>query len=355
MPPKTTKQRSREYRNNMKADPVKYQEHLKKDRERYLKKKEKGVVKSISDIPTRAQRLKRRQWKTNQRNRRIKIQRTVAMETYLSGSTPPQSPDALQPEHEANLPAPNESPPDRPSSSAAGLRTRRQNGRKKVGRTRSKTYRDLCVSNAKLDNALRSVEKYRKRYDRLLKKIHKLDSPNAKTKCQMATQKNLRRTLLFHNAIMSELREKYQTQRCAKDRQVISKILAGKILKKYRLVKVAQREFGFSPKAMRANEKRPTSLQYTRKKQCNRISKASDEKIKGFLERDDNSRATTGKKETRTRNKKKMQKRFLNEPMQKLHQKFRREYPEVKISYNEFCKRRPFWVVKPTVKDRDTR
>ena len=72
------------------------------------------------------------------------------------------------------------------------------------------------------------------------------------------------------------------------------------------------------------------------------------------MERDDNSRATTGKKETRTRNKKKMQKRFLNEPMQKLHQKFRREYPEVKISYNEFCKRRPFWVVKPTVKDRDT-
>lgn len=40
--------------------------------------------------------------------------------------------------------------------------------------------------------------------------------------------------------------------------------------------------------------------------------------------------------------------------MEKLHAKFKREYPEIKISYSEFCKRRPFWIIKPTVKDRDT-
>ena len=45
------------------------------------------------------------------------------MQTYLSGTTPPQSPDDLQSEHEANIPAPNLPTPDAhpgtPSSSSA--------------------------------------------------------------------------------------------------------------------------------------------------------------------------------------------------------------------------------------------
>ena len=40
--------------------------------------------------------------------------------------------------------------------------------------------------------------------------------------------------------------------------------------------------------------------------------------------------------------------------MDVLHDKFRKEYPDIKISYSEFCKQRPFWVMKPTVKDRET-
>lgn len=96
-----------------------------------------------------------------------------------------------------------------------------------------------------------------------------------------------------------------------------------------------------------------SKLQYTRKMQCNKISKEVVEKIT-FLERDDNSRITAGKKETITKNKKRMQKRILVQSMRTLHQKFRMEHPEVPISYSEFCKKQPFWIVKPTIKDRDT-
>lgn len=32
---------------------------------------------------------------------------------------------------------------------------------------------------------------------------------------------------------------------------------------------------------------------------------------------------------------------------------FTKEYPEIRISGSEFFKRRPFWIVKLTVKDRD--
>ncbi|KAL2087166.1 hypothetical protein ACEWY4_018225 [Coilia grayii] len=40
--------------------------------------------------------------------------------------------------------------------------------------------------------------------------------------------------------------------------------------------------------------------------------------------------------------------------MEILHDKFKKEYPDIKISYSEFCKNRPFWIIKPTVTDRDS-
>ena len=86
---KTTKQRSQAYRDKIKADPIKYEEKLKRDRERYLRKKEKGVVKSITELTKRAQRSKRREWRTYQQNRRENIKKTL--QTLLSTTTPPQS------------------------------------------------------------------------------------------------------------------------------------------------------------------------------------------------------------------------------------------------------------------------
>ncbi len=181
------------------------------------------------------------------------------------------------------------------------------------------------------------------------------NSPKLKTKQQMKKRtKDLRRTLLFQNTIISQIKKKYQDMHTAKDRQVISKVLAGKLMKKYGLLSFARKEFGFSPKLMKTNKTKATKLQYDRKIQCNKISKEVEKKIISFLERDDNSRITTGKKETVTKSKKKMQKCLLVESMRTLHQKFKMEHPEVAVSYSVFCKRRPFWIVKPTIKDRDT-
>lgn len=49
-----------------------------------------------------------------------------------------------------------------------------------------------------------------------------------------------------------------------------------------------------------------------------------------------------------------MQKTFLLDTVVNLHEKFKSEYPSAKISYSMFAKLRPFWVVKPAPKDRDT-
>ena len=76
--------------------------------------------------------------------------------------------------------------------------------------------------------------------------------------------------------------------------------------------------------------------------------------IVDFFERDDNSRMTSGKKQTVTKCKVKKQKRLLCDSMENLHEKFGGEYPANVISYVTFTRHRPFWVVHATGKDRDT-
>lgn len=77
------------------------------------------------------------------------------------------------------------------------------------------------------------------------------------------------------------------------------------------------------------------------------------EKVQQFYTDDANSTVSAGKKDFLTKNKIKMQKRFLNAPLRSLYQKFLSE-ANVRISYSHFCKLRPFWTVFPKPSNRDT-
>jgi hypothetical protein len=72
-----------------------------------------------------------------------------------------------------------------------------------------------------------------------------------------------------------------------------------------------------------------------------------------FYERYDVSRMTAGKKETVTRKKIKKQRRFLLDTLTNLYLKFKSE-TNVFVSYSQFCKFRPFWVLRPKISDRET-
>ena len=61
-----------------------------------------------------------------------------------------------------------------------------------------------------------------------------------------------------------------------------------------------------------------------------------------------------GKKETITRVKCKMQKRYICDSSLKLHRKFLAENPSLKVSYAMFCRLRPFFVLLPTLNTRET-
>ena len=75
--------------------------------------------------------------------------------------------------------------------------------------------------------------------------------------------------------------------------------------------------------------------------------------VKAFYLRDDVSLLTTSKKDTTTSKIQKEQRRLMTDSMKNLHSKFLGE-SSCKVSYAFFCKERPFWVVVPTERDRDT-
>ena len=179
-------------------------------------------MKAISQLSKREQRRRRRQWKVNQRNKRASDKNREKIRSYIAGNTPPTSPIG-QEEHENEVPTSNH-----------------MRGRKIVRANRAKAYRDLAEYHLKLEHALRKVEKYKKRYQRLSEKLKTSESPKMKVKQQMQLKpKALRRTLLFQNVVLSQLKKKYKDSG-TKEKQVVSKILALKILKKYHLVKEAQ-------------------------------------------------------------------------------------------------------------------
>ncbi|CAB3257455.1 unnamed protein product [Arctia plantaginis] len=76
-------------------------------------------------------------------------------------------------------------------------------------------------------------------------------------------------------------------------------------------------------------------------------------KICEFLNDDENSRITAGKKETITRKKVKKQIRLLNDTLINLHKKFK-STAGVNVSYETFRRYRPFWVIFPKAASRKT-
>jgi len=121
-------------------------------------------------------------------------------------------------------------------------------------------------------------------------------------------------------------------------------------VKKYRLQAFAENALGFSKKRRSVQSE---DLCTTNRNPTNRFTAAFKSKVKTFFTRDDNSRITTGRKQTITKKKVKKQKRFLADTMKNLHKKFLTENTN-NISYSLFCKLCPFWVVHPTLSERNT-
>lgn len=207
--------------------------------------------------------------------------------------------------------------------------------------------REIEKLKAALSDEKRKTEKYKKRWERQKNKQTPSPRKQLNQLLQHPAHPSSRRQLLLHACVVEELKRKYRNSRKQRDKQVLARATMGMVMKKYRLQKLSQQTLGFSNKRAKLtgtlSSYKRTSRQRLTKKQA----------VVAYYLRDEVSRMTTGKKQTITIQKKKMQKRLLTDTIKNLFDKFTAE-SEHQVSYSFFCNQRPFWVVAPTEADRDT-
>ena len=217
----TPAERARRYREKKKADAVGREEFLRKEA-----KRQRDRYTSVADIASeRSKRSLRKRWRTNQKFSRTN--RKTITEAVNAVGTPPQSPPYAQ-------------QPVEPTPA-------RGRGRKRVRKDRAKAYRDMAKLKVTLVSQKRLVEKYKKRYHRLVtttQETRNTPSSNANRLLRHARRPEgcteIKRVLIFHNALIMQLRKKYKDSRQKRFQQQIRRVAMGKVLKKYRMIGRAQ-------------------------------------------------------------------------------------------------------------------
>ncbi|KAI8498685.1 hypothetical protein Bbelb_238870 [Branchiostoma belcheri] len=213
----------------------------------------------------------------------------------------------------------------------------KMNFKKKSGRS-SKVRR----MQYKLEKALKVKRKLEKRIERLTRNqaqsTPEVSTPRSKTNAEIRqagltprqVPSSLRRKILFSNVFTSELRESYKKKR-TEGKRVFRNVIAGKVVKKYRMMKTLSNELGMARNA-KLNTKKKTRRALAR----SRIQR----QVREFLERDDNSRLMPGKNDCKKVGKEKVQVRILSNYLSDLREKFEAE-TGLKISLSQFAKMRP--------------
>lgn len=316
------KQSMRRAREKLKTSPDLYEEAKKKDRER-----KKQQRKNISQLTEREKRKTRKQWIERAKKYRDKKKLSEQRIENIC-HTPPESPDL------------NQHLPDcMPSTS------RVDSGRKLRRKNREKLKNEIKKLKKENKTLRKKANKFRQKCYRLQSASYDTPQKNVKKllkgqNCSAAVKKSL----VFSEVLSKQINENFRQEKVIKKKRNIVNIISGKIMKKYRFFNCIG-----SLTSHRILKHKTEPNEATK----NKVIARKD--VISFLEEDENSRLCAGKKETVTKLKLKKQKRFLNDTLINLHKKFTTSFPQhEKMSYSTFCSLRPFWVITPDCKTRET-
>ncbi|KAF9417738.1 hypothetical protein HW555_005245 [Spodoptera exigua] len=288
----------------IKSDPIKLAEYKEKQKLQYLKKKEKGQRKNVEEMTPREQRITRKKWKnysSNYRQRKRQLKQTT--NNFIRQNSPPLTDDEIQPIINEEI---------RP------LKTKLNTQRQKYKRVKKQ-----------LKKVIKSVEKTPKtRIEDMSEDITK--------------KKELVKKALFGEVIKTQLEENYTKLKTHEERKKFKQVISGNLVDKYKLWRIKNKAVTY----------KKTGHNLTNKK-INKSKTIIQGLVQKFFEDDSNSRQAAGKKEFVSRKQVKKQKRYLLDTMKNLHKKFLKTTPCV-ISYSLFTRLRPFWVVPPTLSNRET-
>lgn len=327
-------------RQEIKNNPAKLAEYKKKEQLRYVKKKERGLRKSITDMTPREQRQTRKKWKRHSaeyRKRKAMITRTNA---YLIQTTPPCS------DNEVDVPIQQENRVPLDFRNANNESLRLKEAKKRQERKRKLRLKQIKEKDETIRKLKAKMHAQNKKYNRLKKKfLKKTLTPKSKIEL-MAEKENEKRELvkkaLFGEIMEAQLIENYSGMKTQQEKRNFQQIVSGKIVDKYKLWRLRTQGLTYKQLGHNKTASKPKT-----------INKRVQEMVLEFYEDDSNSRQSAGKKEFITRRNTKKQKRYLLDSLRNLHKNFLKS-GSVAISYALFCRLRPFWVVPPALSDRDT-
>uniref|UniRef100_A0A8D8TC48 Uncharacterized protein n=1 Tax=Cacopsylla melanoneura TaxID=428564 RepID=A0A8D8TC48_9HEMI len=303
----------------------------------YEQKKKKGVCVPIKKLSAREQRAKRKEWRTKKKDYRQK--KKVERERQEAVVTPPSSED--------------EEPPQE---------TEKQ--KREKARYRNKKSREQKKKDKLIEKLTTKMEKYKKKYQRERNKNKNKNSdkstPNTstpatpRTRVKILLQKEnntseMVQKVLFAECVADQLEASYSEIDSQEEKRKFKQQVCGKLIRKYKLQSQYKRK-------LRGKHEKGENVggeNSYKRKSTNYNNNLKDKVVAFFLE-EANSRMMPGKKDFVSKGKTKMQKRYLNHSMKKLHSEFLKNNPKTPLSYTLFCKLKPFYVKKMNAAARET-
>ncbi|CAG9790444.1 unnamed protein product [Diatraea saccharalis] len=313
--PMTAAERQRLYRQRLRdQNPQKYEELRLKNLNRIKKKYVK-----VSKLTENQKLIQRKNWRKLKNNQKKK--RDSQEETRKSSKEYQRYYKRLKKENEKQKIIINEQ-------------------RKKIQALQKKVYRQKILLDCQI-SAKDSEQSHSSNQERPL-------TPNSQSNEIIQTMTTLseqdknkvKKVILEKYVITEAIKQEYRKNKNIK--KVLRNIFTSQIVQKYKMVSNFRRVIGLKSRIRNLSK-------YVVPKRSSKLVK----KIRRFYLRDDVSRASAGKKETKTFKKQKHQKRYLLDTMSNLHKKFKEE-TGIKASVNTFRRHRPFYVVKPRLSDRET-
>ncbi|CAH2095607.1 unnamed protein product [Euphydryas editha] len=173
-------------------------------------------------------------------------------------------------------------------------------------------------------------------------------TPNSKTESfanslniSLSEKEKVKKELFHKNILCESIKCQYELASSNEKKNIIKKIVDNTLVKKYRTKSKLETIVGLKGRIRVPMKKVPVKHE------------ALAQKIHNFFLRDDISRATADKKETKTMKKNKMQIRYLLESLTKLRHKFVQE-TNIPVSYTTFTRCKPFFVLSPNLSNRET-
>lgn len=327
MPPKTNAERQKSYRERLKKDkPSKYEEirvkHLEKVKENIKKKKEK-----LSEQEKQELRAKWRQANAKRAESKKKTKTTTKQNNTLEVRKNAKNNTTILKERLKQLTEEN-----------TQLKRRNKNLRQACNRMKKRVeiLKKQLSKQIRPDNDAISIETRQCDDTPLTKSNSFLEEtlPNV----SMTEKEKVKKKLILLNTITDSLKTEFN-KADTKEKKVLKKVATNDIANKYKLKTAISNVLGLKGRIRKTISR-------------NEIKKKYKKDIKDFFEREDVSRPSAGKNECITRNKEKVQKRYLMGPIYKLYRKYRIEGG--KASLQTFYRFRPFSVVKPRLQDRNT-